>query len=286
MLLSAQHLALHRGRQTILRDASLVLHPREVVALIGGNGAGKTTLLEILTGALTPDAGVVRYQASLPAFWLGYLPDKAPLYPQWRVREFLLMCAQMRGVGDCKAALADVVQRCALQAVAHKRCGELSHGYRQRVGLAQALIHKPPLLVLDEPTNGLDSNQRLLLRPLLASLADSCCVLMTSHDWDEVLATAHRVYHLHDGVLREIVIPRPAGAHIWVACESAAQAQALPNPDLRDGGFAAFAYDGTAAARQSLWQRLAANPAICAYYPAYPRDAFQEKLDAVAQPVT
>ena len=190
-ILSAQHLAFRRGRQTILRDASLELRAREVVALIGGNGAGKTTLLEILTGALSPDRGTVRHHAKLPRFWLGYLPDKAPLYPQWRVCEFLQMCAQMRGMRDSKAALTDVVQRCGLQAVAHKRCCELSHGYRQRVGLAQALIHKPSLVVLDEPTNGLDSDQRLLLRPLLAGLADSCCVLMTSHDWDEVLATAH-----------------------------------------------------------------------------------------------
>ena len=286
MLLSAQHLALRRGKQIILRDASLALHPREVVALIGGNGAGKTTLLEILTGALMPDAGSVHYQAGLPAFWLGYLPDKAPLYPQWRVREFLQMCAQIRGVRDSKAALTDVVQRCGLQAVAHKRCCELSHGYRQRVGLAQALIHKPSLVVLDEPTNGLDSDQRLLLRPLLAGLADSCCVLMTSHDWDEVLATAHRVYYLHNGILQEIPIPRVDGPHLWVACDDTAQAQALPQPTLLDGRFAAFAHDGSDAARQSLWQRLAAYPGICAYYPAYPREAFQEKLNAVAQPVT
>jgi len=132
----------------------------------------------------------------------------------------------------------------------------------------------------------LDSDQRLLLRPLLAGLADSCCVLMTSHDWDEVLATAHRVYYLHNGILQEIPIPRVNSPHLWVACDDTAQAQALPQPTLLDGRFAAFAYDGSDAARQSLWQRLAAYPGICAYYPAYPREAFQEKLNAVAQPVT
>jgi len=88
-ILSAQHLAFRRGRQTILRDASLELRAREVVALIGGNGAGKTTLLEILTGALSPDSGSVHYHDKLPRFWLGYLPDKAPLYPQWRGGGFL-----------------------------------------------------------------------------------------------------------------------------------------------------------------------------------------------------
>ncbi|WP_314910049.1 ABC transporter ATP-binding protein [Cardiobacterium hominis] len=280
-ILSAQHLAFRRGRQTILRDASLELRAREVVALIGGNGAGKTTLLEIITGALAPDSGSVRYHDKLPRFWLGYLPDKAPLYPQWRVREFLQTCAQMRGVRDSKAAVDEVVARCHLQAVAHKRCGALSHGYRQRVGLAQALIHRPPLLVLDEPTNGLDSDQRAALRPLLASLGESSCVLMTSHNWDEVLAVAHRVYRLHDGVLQEITIPRAESPHIWIACETVTLAQTLAqDAALQDGRFLAFAYDGTDAARQSLWQRLATQPGITAFYARYPDEAFQEKLSA------
>lgn len=282
-ILSVQHLAFRRGRQTILRDASLELRAREAVALIGGNGAGKTTLLEILTGALSPDCGTVRYHAKLPRFWLGYLPDKAPLYPQWRVREFLQTCAQMRGVRDVKAAMDDVIARCHLQAVAHKRCGELSHGYRQRVGLAQALIHRPPLLVLDEPTNGLDSDQRAALRPLLAGLGESGCVLMTSHNWDEVLAVAQRVYHLHDGVLQEIVIPRVDTPHLWVAYDTVMQAQAFAVEAVaQDGRFLAFTHDGSAASRQSLWQRLVAQPGVSAFYDAYPDVAFQEKLSAAA----
>ena len=286
-ILSAQHLAFRRGRQTILRDASLELRAREVVALIGGNGAGKTTLLEIITGALAPDSGSVRYHDKLPRFWLGYLPDKAPLYPQWRVREFLQTCAQMRGVRDSKAAVDEVVARCHLQAVAHKRCGALSHGYRQRVGLAQALIHRPPLLVLDEPTNGLDSDQSAALRPLLASLGESSCVLMTSHNWDEVLAVAHRVYRLHDGVLQEITIPRAESPHIWIACETVTRAQTLAqDAALQDGRFLAFAYDGTDAARQSLWQRLATQPGITAFYARYPDEAFQEKLSAAMRQST
>ena len=282
-ILSAQHLAFRRGRQTILRDASLELRAREVVALIGGNGAVKTTLLEILTGALSPDRGTVRHHAKLPRFWLGYLPDKAPLYPQWRVREFLQTCAQMRGVRDVKAAMDDVIVRCHLQAVAHKRCGELSHGYRQRVGLAQALIHRPPLLVLDEPTNGLDSDQRAALRPLLAGLGESGCVLMTSHNWDEVLAVAQRVYRLHDGVLQEIVIPRVDTPHLWVAYDTVMQAQAFAVEAVaQDGRFLAFTHDGSAASRQSLWQRLVAQPGVSAFYDAYPDVAFQEKLSAAA----
>ena len=282
-ILSAQHLAFRRGRQTILRDASLELRAREVVALIGGNGAGKTTLLEILTGALSPDRGTVRHHAKLPRFWLGYLPDKAPLYPQWRVCEFLQTCAQMRGVRDVKAAMDDVIARCHLQAVAHKRCGELSHGYRQRVGLAQALIHCPPLLVLDEPTNGLDSDQRAALRPLLAGLGESGCVLMTSHNWDEVLAVAQRVYRLHDGVLQEIVIPRVDTPHLWVAYDTVMQAQAFATDAVaQDDRFLAFAHDGSAASRQSLWQRLVAQPGVSAFYDAYPDVAFQEKLSAAA----
>ena len=282
-ILSAQHLAFRRGRQTILRDASLELRAREVVALIGGNGAGKTTLLEILTGALSPDRGTVRYHDKLPRFWLGYLPDKAPLYPQWRVCEFLQTCAQMRGVRDVKAAMDDVIARCHLQAVAHKRCGELSHGYRQRVGLAQALIHRPPLLVLDEPTNGLDSDQRAALRPLLAGLGESGCVLMTSHNWDEVLTVAQRVYRLHDGVLQEIVIPRVDTPHLWVAYDTVMQAQAFAAEAVaQDDRFLAFAHDGSAASRQSLWQRLVAQPGVSAFYDAYPDVAFQEKLSAAA----
>ena len=278
-ILSAQHLAFRRGKQQILRDASLELRAHEVVALIGGNGAGKTTLLEILTGALAPDSGELRYRSNLPRFWLGYLPDKAPLYPAWRVREFLETCARMRGMRDVQAATADVLTRCALQAVAHKRCGELSHGYRQRVGLAQALIHRPPLLVLDEPTNGLDSDQRASLRPLLAGLAASSCVLLTSHDWQEVLAVAHRVYRLQDGVLQEISIPRCEVPHIWIGCQTVMQAEALAaDAVLQDGRFLAFAYDGSDAARQLLWQRLLARPGILGLYGSYPDEAFQEKL--------
>ena len=90
----------------------------------------------------------------------------------------------------------------------------MSHGYRQRVGLAQALVHRPPLLVLDEPTNGLDSEQRAALRPLLAGLGERGCVLMTSHNWDEVLAVVHRVYRLQDGVLQEITITLVASPHL------------------------------------------------------------------------
>ena len=280
-ILSAQHLAFRRGRQTILRDVSLELRAQEVVALIGGNGAGKTTLLEILTGALAPDRGRVRHHGKLPHFWLGYLPDKAPLYSQWRVREFLQTCAALRGVRDPKGALEEVITRCNLQTVAHKRCGELSHGYRQRVGLAQAMIHRPPLLVLDEPTNGLDSDQRASLRPLLASLGERGCVLMTSHNWDEILAVAHRVYRLHDGVLQEILIPRPATPHLWVAYDSVMQAQVFAAEAVaQDGRFLAFAYDGSVVTRQSLWQHLAAQSGISAFYEHYPDIAFQEKLSA------
>ena len=189
----------------------------------------------------------------------------------------------MRGLHDVKAALDDVIARCHLQAVAHKRCSELSHGYRQRVGLAQALIHRPTLLVLDEPTNGLDSDQRAALRPLLAGLGESGCVLMTSHNWDEVLAVAQRVYRLHDGVLQEIVIPRVDTPHLWVAYDTVMQAQAFATDAVaQDGRFLAFAHDGSAAARQLLWQRLAAQPGVSAFYDAYPDAAFQEKLSAAA----
>ncbi|MDO4642595.1 MAG: ABC transporter ATP-binding protein [Cardiobacteriaceae bacterium] len=283
-ILSAEHLAFRRGRQQVLRDTTLTLQDNEIVALIGGNGAGKTTLLEILIGALQADYGRLFYRKNLPRFWLGYLPDKAPLYPQWRVSEFLQMCAKIRHVQNEKEAVALVLERCGLHAVAHKRCAALSHGYRQRVGLAQAMIHQPPLLILDEPTNGLDSDQRMLLRPLLSGLAMNSCVLMTSHDWDEVLAIAHRVYYLQDGILHELIIPRHANPQLWVAYESAEQAQIMAqDATLQDGRFAGFVYDGSHLEYQDLWKRLSVRQGVIAFYPSYPREAFQENIDHVAR---
>lgn len=282
-IISVSHIGFYRRRKPVLQDISLNLYSHEIVALIGDNGTGKTTLLEIIAGILTPERGTLHFDMTLPLFWLGYLPDKAPLYPDWRVREFLECCAAMREVTEVPAAVERVIESCRLQNVATALCRQLSHGYRQRVGLAQALVHTPPVVILDEPTNGLDPGQKYSLRPLLAGLKNSCTVFMSSHDWDEVLTIADRIYYLAAGVLHEIIVPKRDCPQIWAASATTDSARRIAGTHgITDGRFVGFSYDGSADARRKLWQTLAKNEAVNALYPSYPSIALQEKLDGVA----
>lgn len=282
-IISVNHVAFYRRRKQILSDISLELYPNEIVALIGDNGTGKTTLLEIIAGILTAERGTLHYCTRLPAAWLGYLPDKAPLYPDWRVRELLECCAAMRGVASVSDAVDKVIDHCRLQHVSAALCKELSHGYRQRVGLAQALVHCPPMVILDEPTNGLDPGQKYSLRPLLAGLKNTCTVFMSSHDWDEVLAVADRVCYLASGILHETALPKRDNPQIWAASATADTARDIAGTcGITDGRFVGFTYDGSTVARQKLWQKLAKNTAVEALYGAYPVQALQEKINHVA----
>lgn len=183
----------------------------EVVGLLGPNGAGKTTTLRILAGYLPATGGEVRI-AGLPVEGdarevrrrVGYLPEHCPLYPEMRVEEFLRYRAELKGVSAkaARARVGEVSARCGIEDVRRRIIGQLSKGYRQRVGLADALVHDPELLILDEPTIGLDPNQIRQVRELIRSLADRHTILISSHILPEIEMTCGRVLILAQGRLR------------------------------------------------------------------------------------
>jgi ABC-2 type transport system ATP-binding protein len=199
------------GAIQALRDVSFQIAPGEVIGLLGPNGAGKTTLMKILTGYLEPDRGaVVVHGTDVIADPLtaqrrvGYLPESAPLYGEMLVQEYLEMMAAMRGVPVEKrrARMLDVIRATGLTDRVVQPIRTLSKGYRQRVGLAQAIIHEPELLILDEPTTGLDPAQIVEIRDLIKRLASKTTVLLSTHILSEVEATCERVLVIMQGRLR------------------------------------------------------------------------------------
>jgi len=202
------------GRQ-VIHDVSLELKRGEVLGLLGQNGAGKTTTLQMLTGCLLPDnandkecsievCGISLLQKpALAKAHLGYLPESPPLYRELSVNDYLLFAARLRGMPSAAAqeALTQTRQRCGLEAVGKKVIGTLSKGYQQRVGIAQAIIHKPDVIVLDEPTVGLDPGQIRDIRNLIRELGDSSSVILSTHLLSEVENVCDRVEILHHGRL-------------------------------------------------------------------------------------
>jgi ABC-2 type transport system ATP-binding protein len=182
-----------------------------VVGLLGPNGAGKTTAIKIIVGYLLPSAGsvtvagldVVRHPLEVQRR-IGYLPENAPLYHDMLAQEYLCFMADMRGL-DPRARgqrLAAVVEQCGIASVLTRPIGQLSKGYRQRVGLAAALLHDPEILVLDEPTTGLDPNQIIEVRRLIRRLGETKTVILSTHILSEVEATCDRAVILIDGRVR------------------------------------------------------------------------------------
>jgi len=196
------------GTLEAVRDVSFAVGGGEIVGLLGPNGAGKTTIMKILTCSLFPSQGTARVDGHdvlenplEVKESVGYLPENAPLYPDLTVREYLSFVAQARGIGkaDRANALDRVCSACGLSAVMHRGIGELSKGYRQRTGLAQALVHDPRILILDEPTTGLDPHQIVEIRELIRSLGREKTVILSSHILQEVEATCQRVLILNAG---------------------------------------------------------------------------------------
>jgi len=208
--ISAINVSKHYGPVSALEALTLDIRAGEVFGLLGPNGSGKTTFMRLLAGYLMPSAGrlvVAGHDVASDSLAvrrrIGYLPEAAPLYPQMRVGEFLTFMARLHGVAEqkVKGAVERVVERLALSAVVDKPTRALSRGYRQRTALAQALIHDPDILILDEPTNGLDPRQIIEMRWLIRSLAGRQTVLMSSHILSEVEKTCDRVAVLLDGRL-------------------------------------------------------------------------------------
>ncbi|MGH8599014.1 MAG: ABC transporter ATP-binding protein [Gammaproteobacteria bacterium] len=210
VLLTAQGISRHYGARIAVQDLNLELRRGEVLGLLGLNGAGKSTTLRVLTGVLTPHRGTVTIvghdlaRAPLAAKrHLGYLPEIPPLYPDARVDEFLSFCAALHAVPRAAraAAVSRSLERCGLTAVRARLIRNLSKGYQQRVGIAQAIVHEPPVLILDEPTIGLDPAQIQVVRDLIRAQREERAVLLSTHLLTEAETVCSRVVILHHGRL-------------------------------------------------------------------------------------
>lgn len=200
------------GRE-VVSALSLDVARGEVLGLLGVNGAGKSTTLRMIAGVLSPDRGKVLLAGDdlyenpeRGRRDIGYLPERAPLHPELDVSEFLRFCAHLHGLSR-QAALIAVrreIERCDLGEVQHRLIGQLSKGFQQRVGIAQALLHEPALVVLDEPASGLDPVQSLRMRELIRALRANHAVLLSTHLLAEAEACCDRIAILHRGVLRQL----------------------------------------------------------------------------------
>ena len=201
------------GTQRALNGVQLRIGKGEVVGLLGPNGAGKSTLMRLVTGDLPPTEGRVEVcgfdVAEAPMETkkrVGYLPEHNPLHEEMYVQEYLLFVAGLHQVAARKARVSEVIREVGLPPEQHKTIGQLSKGYRQRVGLAQALLHDPEVLILDEPTSGLDPNQLVDIRALIRNLGKDRTVVLSTHIMQEVEAMCDRVVLIRLG---EIVADAP-----------------------------------------------------------------------------
>lgn len=213
-MISINHINKSFGTQQVLRDVSLEIPRGQVLGLLGPNGAGKSTLMKILIGLWQADSGSVQVPDRI-----GYLPEQNPLYDDMYVVEYLRFMAGLTASnasgptgeagptarpssGSCSETVSDLIDRVGLTPEAHKHIRQLSKGYRQRVGLAQALLGDPQLLILDEPTTGLDPNQLVEIRSLIRSLGRERTVILSTHIMQEVREMCDRVVILDHGEIR------------------------------------------------------------------------------------
>jgi len=206
-VIEASHLTKDYGRFRAVDDVSFRIEPGEIVGLLGPNGSGKTTIMRMLTGFFAPTSGTcslggidVIEDPREARRRIGYLPERVALYPDMTVKGFLAFIAKVRGVeGRVDSAVGDAMEVCGLTSMAGRHIGKLSKGYRQRVGIAQSIIHQPQVLILDEPTVGLDPRQIVEIRALIRTLSGLATVLLSTHILPEVSATCGRVLILDQG---------------------------------------------------------------------------------------
>ena len=207
-MIEVQHVTKHYGPVTAVNDVSFRVDAGQILGFLGPNGAGKTTTMRILTGCIPATEG----HAIVAGFDVfdepveskrrtGYLPETPPLYPDMTVREYLAFVARINGIkaGDRRECVRAAMARTSIEDVADRLCGKLSKGYRQRVGLAQAILHNPDVLILDEPTAGLDPKQIIETRELIKSLAGNHTIILSTHILPEVAQTCQRVVIINQG---------------------------------------------------------------------------------------
>ena len=209
-MISVSNLSRSYGPTLAVDDVSFEISDGEVVGLLGHNGAGKTTVMKMITGFIEPSSGSVEVNGLVLGEdtagiqkKIGYLPENCPVWPEMRVTDYLIYQAKLHLVegGMIGALVSEAIEKTRLTEKATARIDTLSRGYRQRVGVAQALLHKPDILILDEPTNGLDPNQILQMRELIKELARSSTVIISTHVLQEVQAICERVLIMRGGQL-------------------------------------------------------------------------------------
>jgi ABC-2 type transport system ATP-binding protein len=213
--------------QKAVDDISFKLHPGEIVGFLGPNGAGKSTTLKMIAGILTPDAGKITINNHLVQVdsieakkLIGYLPESNPLYKDLYVKEYLQFLGNVHQVQDLSKRIKELIDFLQLGLMQHKKIGELSKGYQQRLGIAAAMIHQPALLLLDEPTSGLDPNQLIEIREVIKQISKQSMILFSSHILQEVAAVCNRVVVMHQGKLvsnepiEELLKPKTNHLHI------------------------------------------------------------------------
>lgn len=200
------------GEETVLDDITFEVKKGQIIGFLGANGAGKTTTMDIICGCIGADAGSVKIcgyditeQAIMAKSQIGYLPDEPPIHGEMLVEEFVRYVAKLRKVpkGELDARVEDTLAKLSLTEMRRRLVGNLSKGYRQRVGLAQALVHNPPILILDEPTEGLDPNQIIQIRELILDLKGDHTILFSSHILSEVQSLCDELVIIDKGRIVE-----------------------------------------------------------------------------------
>lgn len=241
-MISVEGVSKRYGRVLAVDQLSFGVERGEVVGFLGPNGAGKTTTMRMITGTLQPDEGRVLLDGipvaddpTAAKRRIGYLPEANPLYDELLVSEYLDYVAELRGLSpeEARSGIAAAVEETGIAEVFYRPVGECSKGYRQRIGLASAILHRPEVLVLDEPTEGLDPNQRVEIRRLVANLGRERTVLLSTHVMQEVEATCSRLVIISQGRLaaqgsvQELLASRTGGARYVVEAEGQGVGEAL-----------------------------------------------------------
>jgi ABC-2 type transport system ATP-binding protein len=204
--ISVTHLSKNFGAQKAVNDISFNIGKNEIVGFLGPNGAGKSTTMKMITGFLKPEMGSidvcgisVQNQPTATQKKIGYLPESNALYTDMYVKEYLSFVGSIYHIDNLQSSVHDVVELVGLTNEAHKKIGQLSKGYKQRVGIAAALVHNPEVLILDEPTSGLDPNQIIEIRDIIKRLAENKTVIFSSHIMQDVEAICERVIIINKG---------------------------------------------------------------------------------------